>query len=253
MTDSGRWLLKPVPDDARMLLLGFPYAGGGAALYRQWPERVGDAWFGALQPPGREHRFREPPLRTYDEFTASLTDFLAGYADRDYAFFGHCGGVPLALATTLALADRGMALPTRVFASGWGAPHRQLYGRLNFVDLATVDLAAEVAELFARLGVPVREDFVDIAADILRTDLEMHRPYRYDPARRLPVQGTVIGWSADDVVPAEQTCTGWEEIADVRYELLTGEHFAFTRYPEPLAELLTRDLAGDRRGRPAAV
>lgn len=244
MAEPGRWLLKPPPPQARTLLFGFPYAGGGASLYRQWPNWIGDAWFCPLQPPGREHRFREPPVRTHDEFTSSLLDFLAGYTDRRFAFFGHCGGVPLALSTTLALQDRGMPLPVRVFASGWGAPHQGLYGRLNFIDLATADLGAEVSALFARMGVPVRDDFVEVAADILRVDLELHRPHRYDPARFLPVPATVIGWTEDDVVPVEEVCRGWEECAETSYQVLAGEHFAFTRCPPHLVDLLTRHLAG---------
>jgi surfactin synthase thioesterase subunit len=236
----GQWSLKPVPADARRLLFGFPYAGGGASLYRQWPQVVAGAWFCALQPPGREHRFGEPPLRSHAEFTAALVDFLTGYADREYAFFGHCGGVPLALSTVLALDDAGLPLPRHVFASGWGAPQRGLYGPLNFVDLRTADLRAEVRRLFDRLGVPVRADIVDVAADILRVDLELHRPHRYDASRFLPVPATVIAWSDDDVVPVEQVCTGWEECAEVTYHVLSGEHFAFTRCPDSLRQLLAQ-------------
>ena len=241
MAEQGAWLLKPPPDDAETLLFGFPYAGGGASLYRRWPDRIGDAWFCPLQPPGREHRFREPAARTVDEFTTALVEYLDRFAGRRLVFFGHCGGVPLALATTLALQDKGMPLPAHVFASGWGPPHEGLYGRLNFVDLVTADLGAEVRDLFRRLGAPVREDFVEVAADILRVDLELHRPHRFDASRFLPAPVTVIGWTGDDVVPPAQVCRGWEQVAEVRYEVLDGEHFAFTTCPPSLVDLLTHD------------
>ncbi|GIE99519.1 thioesterase II family protein [Paractinoplanes rishiriensis] len=237
---AGRWSLKPVPAHARRLLFGFPYAGGGASLYRQWPQEVAGSWFCPLQPPGREHRFGEPPVRTHAEFTAALVEFLAGYRDREYSFFGHCGGVPLALSTVLALEDAGLPLPVRVFASGWGAPHRGLYGPLNFVDLRTADLHAEVRGLFRRIGLTARPDVVDIAAANLRVDLELHRPHRYDAARFLPAPVTVIAWSDDDVVPVDQVCDGWAECADVTYHVLPGEHFAFTRCPDALRELFAR-------------
>jgi surfactin synthase thioesterase subunit len=95
--------------------------------------------------------------------------------------------------------------------------------------------------------VPVREDFVEVAAQILRADLELHRPYLYDPARFLPVPATVIGWTDDDVVPVAEVCHGWEQCAEVRYEVLAGEHFAFTRCPPHLVSLLTRDMTDCRR------
>lgn len=249
MPTSGRWLLRPPPADAELLLFGFPYAGGGASLYRQWPEEVAGAWVCPLQPPGREHRFGEPSLRTHRAFASALVDFLSGYADRRMAFFGHCGGVPLALSTILELEDRGLPLPVRLFASGWGAPHRQLYGRLNFIDLATADLGQEVTLLFEQLAVPVRRDIVDVAAEVLRVDLELHRPHLYDSSRFLPVPATVIGWSGDDVVPAAQVCDGWEDCADVRYVVLDGEHFAFVRCPRPFQDLLAHELA-DAPARP---
>jgi surfactin synthase thioesterase subunit len=236
----GGWLLKPPPEDAETLLFGFPYAGGGASLYRQWPDRLGDAAFCPLQPPGREHRFREPPLRTHAAFAGDLAAFLAGYADRRWVFFGHCGGVPLALSTILALQDRGLPLPERLIASGWGPPHKALYGPLNHIDLATADLRQEVGAMMSRLGVPVRPDFVDIAADVLRVDLELHRPHRYDPARFLPVPVTVLGWTEDDVVGVDEVCQGWSDVAEVRYQVLAGGHFAFTGCPPALRELLAR-------------
>lgn len=236
---TGNWLLKPPPSHAERFLFGFPYAGGGASLYRQWPQRVGDAWWWCpLQPPGREHRFREPSLRTHAEFATAAADYLASFTDRPYAFFGHCGGVPIALSTLLELADRGLPLPQRIYASGWGPPHRGLYGRLNFIDLATADLDAEVTVLFEQMGVPVRSDFVEIAAGVLRVDLELHRPHRYDAGRRIPAPVTVIGWTRDHVVPADVVCQGWEEVGDVTYEVLEGEHFEFTKCPTDLAKVL---------------
>ncbi len=239
----GSWLFRPPPDDGRPLLFGFPYAGGGAGAYRGWPASVAGAWFCPLQPPGREGRFGEPALRTHAEWAADLAAYLARYADRPYAFIGHCGGVPLALSTVLAVEDLGLPPPLRLFASSWGAPHRALYGRLNFIDLATADLCAEVRELFRQFGAPAREDFVQIAADVLRVDLELHRPYRYDASRRLPCPVTVIAWTDDEVVPPEQVRGGWEECADVTYETLDGRHFSYLSCPPALVELVLNSTA----------
>jgi surfactin synthase thioesterase subunit len=82
-----------------------------------------------------------------------------------------------------------------------------------------------------------------VAAGILRADLELHRPHLYDASRFLPVPVTVVGWTDDDVVTVAEVCDGWEECAEVRYVVLDGEHFAFTRCPRELVDLLVRDLA----------
>jgi surfactin synthase thioesterase subunit len=241
-TTTGSWLLR-TPPETGPLLFGLPYGGGGASMYRRWPERIGDAWFGALQMPGRESRFREPAIRTHAEFADAMVAFLDGFAGRPFAFFGHCGGVPLALSTILALQDRGAPLPRALIASSWGAPHRGLYGVLNFVDLATVDLIAESTAVFERLGVPPRPDFVEVAAEVLRADLELHRPYRHPADRRVPVPVVAVGWTGDDVVPPAVACEGWDEVADVGYRVLDGDHFAFTGCPPALAELMADVVA----------
>jgi surfactin synthase thioesterase subunit len=240
---AGRWLLRRPPDTAEGLLLGFPYAGGGASLYRAWPAAIGGAWFGALGPPGREFRTGEEPARSYADFTEALLPFLERYADRRLAFFGHCGGVPLALRTSLAMADAGMPPPVRIFASGWGPPHLGLYGPLNHVDLATVDLDAEVERMFTAAGVAIRQDVVRIVAASLLLDLKMHRSQAYDGSRQVPAPVTVIGWSADEVVPADQaTAPDWRDCARADFQVLDGEHFEFTRCPASLQSLITRLL-----------
>ncbi|MEV7996189.1 thioesterase domain-containing protein [Streptomyces sp. NPDC086077] len=238
----GNWLLRRPPADAQSLLFVFPYAGGGAGSYREWPTKIGDAWVCAVQPPGRENRLSEPAFRTHAEFGASLAEFLEPYTDRRYAFFGHCGGVPFALTTILALADRALPLPERLFASSWGAPHRSLYGPLNFIDLASADLVREVTGMYAKSGAPIRSDFTQIAAQVLRADLEAHRPWLYDADRRVPCPVSVLSWDQDDVVPPQQVHPHWGECADATHTRLNGEHFEFLRCPPDLR----RVLAGER-------
>src|SRR5262249_55801010 len=150
-----------------------------------------------------ESRFREPPLRTHAEWSADFAAFLATFADRPYAFIGHCGGVPLALSSTLAAQDLGLPLPSRLILSSWGPPHRSLYVPLNLVGLAVTDLREEVRRLCVGLGAPIRDDFVEIAAGVLRVDLELHRPHLYDASRRVPAPVIAVAWTDDEIVPAE--------------------------------------------------
>ncbi|WP_439673552.1 thioesterase II family protein [Embleya sp. MST-111070] len=243
---SGKWLLRKPPEDSATLLFCFPYAGVGASSYRQWPQSLPDGIaVCALQPPGRENRYREPAPTDHAGFAADLVAQLAPLLDRPFAFIGHCGAVPFALETILTLDDRGLPLPERLFASSWGAPHRGLYGELNFVDLDTADLAEEVRQRYRQSGQgEPPEEMAELGARVLREDLEVQRPYRYDVARRLPCPVTVISWSEDDVVPPETVPPGWAECADVRVEALAGRHLDFLRCPPALVEVVTRDLAG---------
>ena len=236
-----RWLVPP-PEPAGRILFCLPYAGVGASSYRQWPRRFGDVQVCALQPPGRENRMRESPHRSHAAFATDLADALTPYLEREYFVAGHCGAVPFALDTIAELDRRGLPLPARLIASSWGPPHRGLYGRLNFVDLDTVDLVAETASLFGTAGAPVRADFVELAARVLRTDLEVQRGYRFEPGRKVPCPVTVVAWTRDDVVPPDVAFPGWEECADATRVLLDGAHLDFLRCVDVLRDAMYRWL-----------
>src|SRR5438128_11096986 len=55
------WLNRPKPgSEARLRLFCFPYAGGGASLYRSWAEPLASvAEILSVQLPGRENRLGE--------------------------------------------------------------------------------------------------------------------------------------------------------------------------------------------------
>lgn len=102
-----------------MRLICLPHAGGGASAYRGWAARTPPGVeLLALQPPGRENRFSEPPLSRFDDLAASLLPEFAEAADRPYLLFGHSFGALLAHAMVPALAKAGVRAPERLVVSG---------------------------------------------------------------------------------------------------------------------------------------
>jgi len=244
-TEHDRWLVHGQPGDGDFLLFGFHYAGVGASSsYRHWPQRIGTGYFCPLQPPGREDRIREQPLGSHAEFAERLLPVLADHLDRPYAFLGHCGAFPYMLETTFQLRRHGLPLPRRLFASSWGAPHRGLYGRLNFLDLDEIDVSAEIQLICdAQLGHRLPDDLAELAGEMLLFDLRVQRTYRYGGDPRVPVPTVVIGWSDDEVVPPEEVRPGWDECADVTHHVLTGDHWEFLRCPPALRSLIGDEMA----------
>jgi len=218
----------------------FPYAGAGASSYRRWPPAVEAGGVASLQPPGRENRFAEPAFDTHREYAADLGAFLTAYMDRPYLFFAHCGGVPFALETVLWLVDHGHPAPRKLVASSWGPPHVDLYGGLNKVDIDHHDFVGEVQAVQAGLGngeLPV--ELATLGAKVLKQEVIVHRPWRYDASRRVPCPVTALAWSEDDVVPpAEAVDPAWKECADADLRTLPGSHWAFADCPDDLRALL---------------
>ncbi|MFJ8865476.1 thioesterase II family protein [Streptomyces sp. NPDC102473] len=236
------WTLQPIPADGDYLVFGVPYAGTGAASFKAWPRELGAGRFCAVQPPGRENRFGEAHVSSHQEFAEGLVAGIADQLDRPYALIGHCGAVPFLLQIAAHLEKQGLPAPRRVFASGWGAPHKGLYGKLNFVDLDEVDMVAEIEERCTALGYRLPPEYLEMSAEILLADVRLQRGYRAEalPSRNIPV--SVIGWTEDAVVPQAEVWPGWNECASASYCALEGDHWEFLRFPQELRDLIEREM-----------
>src|SRR5580692_3815872 len=81
------WIIRsrsaPAP---RLRLFCVPCAGRGAALYRGWPEfSGGEMELCAMQLPGRESRFREPPFTRMSDAVEQAAEVLERRLDLPYA------------------------------------------------------------------------------------------------------------------------------------------------------------------------
>lgn len=116
---------KADPARVRTTLYLFPYAGGSAAVFRQWPRYFDDSYdLVGIQLPGRGSRLLEPAEIDYRVLVGDIADALV--ADRRharFAIYGHSMGALLAHRVALELQRRGAGQPDCLFLSGCKAPH----------------------------------------------------------------------------------------------------------------------------------
>ncbi len=124
MTDADRWTIRwPASRPPRLRLLCFPYAGGGASIYRPWREHLPpDVELCGVQLPGRESRLSEPPWYQLSTLIPQLHRGLAGLLDLPYVTFGHSLGALVSFEFVRRLRKHGDPLPRHVFVSGRAAP-----------------------------------------------------------------------------------------------------------------------------------
>lgn len=210
-------------------------------MYRVWPQFFDNVEICPVQLPGRENRMREKAYGTYEEMADGLVEGLLPYLDRPFGFFGHCGAALAAVETTIRLAERGYPVPSRLFLSSQVAPHDPPFGRL--LGMNEQQLRDELHHLMVSLGAEPRPDFVELALEILVTDMEATRKYRLDEPVALPTAITAIGWTKDIDVPAD-LIKGWAEYGPTTFEVLEGVHYAFLEAPAELRAVICRDLVG---------
>lgn len=118
------WLIRPRPNPrAALRLLCFPYAGGGASMFRTWPAALpADVELLAVELPGRESRFNEPPFQRLGPLIASLTDAVGPQLQAPFAIYGHSLGALVGFSFARELRRRSLGEPVHLFVSGRRAP-----------------------------------------------------------------------------------------------------------------------------------
>ena len=169
LSSNGVYVPAPRGNPA-LRLLCFPYAGGGAGIFRLWPQALPESVeVVAYQPPARANRLREPPLRRVEDLVAEALSVMAPMLDRPIALFGHSMGGLVAAEAARVLSARGR-VPVHLFVSA--KPMRRPSSLLHKLDDASF-----ITELNRRYaGVPHEimqlPDVLELLLPGMRADIE---------------------------------------------------------------------------------
>jgi medium-chain acyl-[acyl-carrier-protein] hydrolase len=231
-------------DNAELRLFCFPYAGGPAAIFREWADNLAnsfDIW--SVEYPGRGTRRSEAPLRRISLLVDGLLPELRSDLTGSYAFFGHSMGALVAFEILRRLKSEGAATAVCFFASGCRAPtvgfkRRSIYGLPE----------PELIEELRRIGgtpdaVLSNEDLMQLALPALRADFEASERYTYKSGPRLDCPIFVYSGLYDSIVSPEDL-TGWraESTESSMIRMFPGAHFFLHSAREMVMRVLTRDL-----------
>lgn len=234
-----RWDPRP---GARMRLVCFPHAGGGAGAFRGWSALLPPSIeLICVQYPGREDRFGDQLVDDMDQLVAGIAGALARLTDRPYLVFGHSMGAAVAFETVRALRSSLRPEPEILVVSGRRAPDRFRGGQVHLRD--DDGLCAELDRL-GGTHADVLADPVLRAAVLtyVRNDyrlIENHHP------RPGPPLGCPIAVFIGDEDP-ELDLAGaaeWQALTTGRTDVRTfaGDHFYLSpRRAEVVAAILRR-------------
>jgi medium-chain acyl-[acyl-carrier-protein] hydrolase len=242
-TNAWVTFLKPQPL-ARLRLFCFPYAGGGASMYRGWQDDLpASIEVCPIQLPGRESRFREPRFTQLAPLVSALGVAIMPYLTKPFAFFGHSLGGIMGFELARFLRHRQGPQPLRLMVSAHRAP--QLVYRMAVAhDLPDAGLVQELRRL---KGMPDElldnVDVMEVLIPLLRADFAVAETYEYVPGPSLACSVSAFGGLQDEGV-SETEMAAWQQqtTGDFRLHMLPGDHFSVLKDRSPLIKAIINDL-----------
>ena len=223
------WISVPRPSPvAEVRLFCFPYAGGGAAIYRAWANAL---WptveVCPIQLPGRESRIHEPAFTRMPYLVDALAGAIHSYLDRPFAFYGHSMGglVGFELARRLIRDDRPG--PSHLFISASRAP--QLIDDNRFLHTEPEDIFIErLSRKYAPLPKVITDDpeMIRLFLPMLRADIAVCETYEYFEGKPLNCPISVVGgWQDKQVSRADLEAWSIHTAAEFSLKMVSGDHF----------------------------
>lgn len=230
---------------ARFRLFCFPFAGGGAAFYRTWPNNLPDGVeVSAIRPPGRETRLREQPHARLSSLVEAAAEALAPTLDLPYAFFGHSMGGLLAYELARHFRARAFPPPARLFISGYRAPHRPAH----HPPVHQADAPVILKRLRNLNGTPAaffdNEELVEMMLPGIRADFSVLETYVFRADEPLDCPISAFGGYQDSEA-SEADVNAWHSYTSESFTLrmIPGGHFFVISHQDEVLRAVSEDLS----------
>jgi len=245
VSTTSRWFVT-IKSNPRALfrLFLFPYAGGGAHIYRGWgsalPSYV-EAF--ALQYPGRGERILEPPFTRLSPLVEKITHELLPYMDKPYTFFGHSMGALVSFEVARKLRREHDLAPRYLFVSACNSPQ----DRKNESRYSLLPENELIDELTRFDGAPKEvlenRELMNLMLPTIRADFAVCEDYSYASDAKLSCPIAALG-GIEDHETSGARLEQWRDETDSYFELkmFAGGHFFINSAQEPLLQFVTRQL-----------
>ncbi len=246
MSDTA-WIIRTTPHtkaQPRLRLFCFPYAGGGASIYRTWASKLpADVEICAIQLPGRESRFREVPFTQLEPLVQKLAQTLQPMMSVPFAFFGYSLGALISFELARYLRRNEMGGPRHLFVAAHRAP--QIPRRDEAIHtLPDVDFAPALHKLG---GTPEailqNEEIMQIMSPMLRADFQIYETYVYKKGEPLACPITAFGGEEDPTLNEPEIAAWHVQTSNTfRLHMLPGNHFFLHSNQDRLVQLVAQNL-----------
>ena len=226
-------------------LICFPHAGGGAATFFPWWQRLQpDVEVCAVLPPRRDVGRLETP-ESVGALADAFVTAVSCVADRPFALFGHSFGAAVAYELSVRLTNAGH-VPLHLLVAARGAPNTVAPGP-RLADLDDESFVAGLREKYDAIPAPILQDRDVLAFFLpqLRADVRLHEQY-CAPCVPLPCPITLLTGSDDQTV-READLDAWAAFTRGRFDrhTLPGGHFFVRDARDETLAVIARTLRAE--------
>ena len=240
------WLSIQQPNpNAAMRLFCFPYAGGGAAIYRDWhksfPSTIEVC---PVQLPGHGERIKDPLFSQINPLAEATAEALLPFFDKPFAFFGHSMGALISYELAHWLRRERAVAPANLFVAAHTAPHLRNRGVISY-NLPHDEFIEELRRL---KGTPQQvldhPELMELMVPLLRADFEICETYPGSTAPPLECSITAFGGVDDVEVPPEKI-EPWREhtTGHFSFHTLPGDHFFIHTAQPDIIRIVVREMS----------
>lgn len=239
------WIVRSKPQPY-LRLFCFPYAGGGASIFRFWSATLPtEVEVCPVQLPGRENRLREPAFTCLSPLVEALAQVLRPFMDIPFAFFGYSMGALISFELARHLRRDHNPGPLHLFVAAHRAPqlpqsHPSLH---QLPDPAFLDALHRLGGTSSSLY--EHEELMKLMFPMLRADFAVCETYIYSTEAPLACPITAFGGELDTHVSTE-ALLAWREQTKGLFTLsiLPGNHFFLHSQQQLLLQTLSQDIRG---------
>ena len=225
-------------------LFCFPYAGGGASIYRTWQgELPPEIEVCPIQLPGRENRISEAPFTQFTDLVEALVDVLKPMLDKPFAFYGHSMGAVLAFEVARSLRAQFNLLPVHLFIGASMAP--QLPNPFRSLDLSSpLRLTNFLNSLGTASKVLQNNELKEALLPTIKADFTALEGYLYKENSPLNCPISAFGASKDRFV-SQEDMAAWSlhTLSRFHLEAVVGSHLFLESAREQVLQTISRELA----------
>ncbi|WP_224367779.1 thioesterase II family protein [Hyalangium versicolor] len=227
---------------ARVRLFCFPFAGGSASTLHRWASLGPHVEVVAVQYPGRETRFQEPPFNRLSVLVDALGPVMLPLLDRPFAFFGYSMGTFISLMLAYWLRRSGAPAPRGMMMAA-GSPPRLWIPRGTHL-LSEEELIGELRRYgSAPPQVLAHRELMQLLLPMVRADFEMLDTFVHpdEPPLSLPIS---VWGGTEDRKPTPESLEHWRDYTtqDFSLQLIPGGHFFIQTAGEQLRDAVEKTL-----------